>query len=127
MVKFLKIEDIVKKYKVIYADPPWKYGDKLKHHGGGAEDHYPTMETEEIMALPVKDIADEDCILFIWVTFPTLLDGIKVIESWGFEYKTLGFSWIKLNKGDKKPFFGMGHYTKSNCEVCLIGVKGHPR
>ena len=62
----------------------------------------------------------------MWVTFPNLKEGIKTIENWGFKYKTLGFSWIKLNKINKKPCFGIGFYTKSNCEVCLIGIKGKP-
>lgn len=64
--------------------------------------------------------------LFLWVTFPNLQEGLDVIKAWGFKYKTLGFSWIKTNKKNGKPFFGIGYYTKSNCEVCLIGVKGKP-
>lgn len=118
-----------KKYQIIYADPPWRYRDKRKNpktdrprkYGGIG---YPTMAVEEICELPVKNISDDNCILFIWVTFPILEEVFKVIKAWGFEYKTLGFSWIKINKNDGKPFFGIGHYTKSNCEVCLIGLKG---
>ena len=64
--------------------------------------------------------------LFLWCTFPNLKEGLSVIEAWGFDYRTLGFSWVKLNKNNGKPFFGIGYYTKSNCEVCLIGVKGKP-
>lgn len=117
-----------KKYKVIYADPPWSYRDKRKHvrMSGAAAAHYPTMSIEEIKALPVQDIADENCLLFLWVTFPNLKEGLDTMEAWGFTYKTLGFSWIKTNKRNGKPFFGIGWYTKSNCEVCLIGVKGKP-
>lgn len=130
------------KYKVIYADPPWHYNDKRENGqggmGGGAVSHYPLMKTPEICKLPIKDLADEDCLLFIWVTFPTLVDALKVIEAWGFTYKTLGFAWIKtnkrqnLNQGMLLPtdyiddFFGVGFYTKSNCEVCLIATKGKP-
>ena len=119
-----------KKYNVIYADPPWKYGDVHTWYkmGGGVAKHYKTMNLEELNAMSdkIQKIAAADCLLFMWVTFPNLKEGIKTIENWGFKYKTLGFSWIKLNKINKKPCFGIGFYTKSNCEVCLIGIKGKP-
>jgi len=120
----------VEKYKVIYADPPWHYNDKREKHPrlcGGATVHYPVMKVSDITCLPVRDIRDNDSILFLWATFPNLREALQVIEAWGFEYRTLGFSWIKTNKRNGKPFFGIGHYTKSNCEVCLIGVKGSPK
>lgn len=119
----------MKKYNIIYADPPWSYKDKRDKHPrmcGGATSHYNTMSLEQIKALPIKDLAADNCMLFLWVTFPNLQEGLDVIKSWGFKYKTLGFSWIKTNKNNGKPFFGIGYYTKSNCEVCLIGVKGKP-
>lgn len=96
----------------------------VRAHWGGAENHYNCMRLEDIKNLPVKDIVDDNSILFMWVTFPLLKEGIEVMEAWGFKYKTLGFSWIKTNKKNNKPFFGIGYYTKSNCEVCLIGVRG---
>ena len=119
----------MKKYNIIYADPPWSYKDKRDKHPrmcGGATSHYNTMSIEQIKALPIKDLAADNCMLFLWVTFPNLQEGLDVIKAWGFKYKTLGFSWIKTNKNNGKPFFGIGYYTKSNCEVCLIGVKGKP-
>ena len=82
------------------------------------------MSMQEIERLPIKEIADENCALFLWVTFPLLNEQMQLFEKWGFEYKTLGFSWIKLNPKNLKPFFGVGFYTKSNCEVCLLGIKG---
>ena len=90
--------------------------------------HYKTMSIKEIenMSDVINKISAANCLLFIWITFPNLKEGINIIESWGFTYKTLGFSWIKLNKKNKKPFFGIGFYTKSNCEICLIGIKGKP-
>ena len=98
-----------KKYNIIYADPPWAYRDKRTDYkmSGGATKHYNTMETIEIekMGDIIKNIAAEDCMLFIWATFPNLIEALKTIESWGFTYKTLGFSWIKTNKKDGKPFF----------------------
>ena len=117
------------KYNIIYADPPWSYRDKRDKYPrlcGGALKHYATMSIDEIKQLPVAELAEENCMLFLWVTFPNLMEGLDVIKAWGFKYKTLGFSWIKTNKNDGKPFFGIGYYTKSNCEVCLIGVKGKP-
>ena len=119
----------MKKYNIIYADPPWSYKDKRDKHPrmcGGAISHYNTMSIEQIKSLPIKDLAADNCMLFLWVTFPNLQEGLGVIKAWGFTYKTLGFSWIKTNKNNGKPFFGIGYYTKSNCEVCLIGVKGKP-
>ena len=70
---------------------------------------------------------DYDCILFMWATFPNLPDALRVIQEWGFTYKTLGFSWIKTNKKNGKYFFGIGYYTKSNAEICLIATKGKPK
>ena len=118
-----------KKYNIIYADPAWSYRDKRDKHArlcGGATVHYKTMSLEDIKNLPVNDITDTNCMLFLWTTFPNLREGLETINAWGFKYKTLGFSWIKTNKKNGKPFFGIGYYTKSNCECCLIGVKGKP-
>lgn len=117
------------KYSVIYADPPWAYRDKRDTHprmSGGATSHYSTMTLADIKALPVREIASDNAMLFLWATFPNLQEALSVFPAWGFTYKTLGFSWIKTNRSNGKPFFGIGYYTKSNCEVCLIGVRGKP-
>ena len=114
-----------RRYSIIYADPPWSYRDKKTNGYGGAENHYRTMPIAQIKDLPVADIAEENCILFLWATFPNLQEALDVIISWGFKYKTLGFSWLKTYKTGK-PFFGIGHYTRSNNEVCLIATKGRP-
>ena len=109
-----------KKYKVIYADPPWQYKVySKKGEGRSAENHYHTMNIEDIRSLPVGEIADDDCILFLWVTFPCLLEGISVMESWGFTYKTCGFNWVKRNKKSDSFFMGLGFWTRSNSEICL--------
>jgi len=86
--------------------------------------HYPTMTIDEIKAMPVHEIADDNCVLFMWVTFPKLVESLDVIASWGFKYKTLGFSWHKTTKSGGL-FFGVGSYTKSNCEVCLLATRGN--
>lgn len=117
-----------KKYKVIYADPPWHYKVySKKGEGRSAENHYHTMNIEEIRSLPVESIADDDCILFLWVTFPCLLEGISVMESWGFTYKTCGFNWVKRNKKADSFFIGLGFWTRSNSEICILGTKGRPK
>ena len=111
-----------KKYSIIYADPPWQY----QHKGceGAAKSQYALMDITSIGQIPVSRIADKNCVLFLWTTFPQFDKQITLFEKWGFRYKTLGFSWIKTNAKDGKPFFGIGHYSKSNCEVCLMGMKG---
>lgn len=116
-----------KKYKIIYADPPWFYNprkNKNTRFRGGANGHYKLMKVQEICDLKVQNICEDNAVLFLWVLFTKLKQGIMVGESWGFELKTLGFSWTKINRVNKKPFFGVGYYTKSNCEVCLLFTKG---
>jgi site-specific DNA-methyltransferase (adenine-specific) len=117
----------MKKYQIIYADPPWKYNSRANHKTrfrGGACGHYDLMSMEQIKSLPIPELADDNCVLFMWCTFPYLEDQIKLFTHWGFRYRTLGFSWIKTNPKNGKPFFGVGYYAKSNCEVCLMGIKG---
>lgn len=117
----------MKKYNIIYADPPWKYNSRANHKTrfrGGACGHYSLMSMEEIKTLPLQEISAENCVLFMWCTFPYLDEQIKLFKHWGFKYKTLGFSWIKTNPKNGKPFFGVGYYAKSNAEVCLMGIKG---
>ena len=118
----------MKKYSVILADPPWQYKVYSKKGlGRSAESHYPTMNIEDIKALPVADIAEKDCALFLWVTFPCLLEGFEVIRAWGFTYKTVAFVWVKQNKKSDSLFWGMGYWTRSNVELCILATKGSPK
>lgn len=114
-----------KTYDIIYADPPWSYRNKKSN--GAANNHYPTMSLKDICELPVSKIASEDCVLFMWATYPALQEALKVIEAWGFTYKTIGFQWVKLNKSGEGYFFGLGNWTRANSEACLIAVKGKPK
>lgn len=98
-----------------------------KGQGRSAENHYPTMTTDDICALPVADIAAKDCILFLWVTFPCLPQGLQTIKKWGFEYKTLGFCWVKRNRKTPSWFWGLGFWTRANPELCIIATKGSPK
>lgn len=112
------------KYQIIYADPPWEYkqsGSKTNSRGM-AKQYYNTMSTADICALPVRNIATDNAILLIWATFPNITEAIKVIESWGFIYKTAAFVWIKTNKKSNTLFWGMGAYTRANAEVCLLAI-----
>ena len=116
-----------KKYNIIYADPPWSY--KVWTAKGGhksASAHYQTMNIEDIKNLPIQDISDKDCVLFIWVTMPNLIEGIETIKSWGFTYKTCGFTWLKTYKNGN-PVCGLGYWTRSNAELCLLATKGKPK
>lgn len=117
------------RFQVIYADPPWAYQVySKKGQGRSAENHYHTMGKEDIYALDVAGIAAEDCVLFLWVTFPCLLEGLEAIRRWGFTYKTLGFCWVKrCRKQTDKWFWGLGFWTRANPELCLIASKGHPK
>ena len=72
-------------------------------------------------------MADKNCVLFLWCTFPKLPEALKLIEAWGFTFKTVGFVWIKQNKSGKGYFLGLGWWTRSNAEICLIAVKGKPK
>ena len=118
----------MKKYQIIYADPPWNYKVYSKKGlGRSAESHYPTMSIEDICALPVGNLADKDCALFLWVTIPCLLEGLSVLKAWGFTYKTVGFVWVKQNRKADSLFWGMGYWTRSNVELCILATKGHPK
>lgn len=117
-----------RKYEVIYADPPWWYNLRLNGntrfgHGAG---YYPLMKTPDICALPVRDLAADRAVLFLWATCPLLPDAFEVIKAWGFRYSTVAFTWVKMNRQSRSPFFGTGFCTKSNAELCLLAWKGRP-
>lgn len=95
-----------------------------------AERHYPTMSLDQIKALPVAEWAAPDCALFLWAADPLLPAALQVIQAWGFEYKTVGFYWCKLNQRAKHMsdyFIGLGYWTRANPEQCLLATRGKPR
>lgn len=124
-----------KKYRVIYADPPWTFKTySKKGTGRSPEAHYDCMSIAEICRIPIREWATNDALLFLWVTDPLLPRAMEVIEAWGFTYKTVGFYWIKLNKSapaghlSEKDFFtGLGFWTRANPEMCLLATRGHPK
>lgn len=110
------IEQPKGKYRIIYADPPWQYADKRDGNTTGAEDHYKTMSITELCELPIKDITEDNAVLFLWVTSPLLEDSFSIIKAWDFQYKT-SFIWDKVKHN-------MGHYNSVRHELLLIATKG---
>lgn len=116
-------------YSIILADPPWQYKVWSKAGmGRSAEHHYPTMTKADIQRLDVASVAANDAVLFLWVTWPCLQEGIELISQWGFTYKTCGFLWAKRNKVARFSWFwGMGYWTRANTEPCLLATRGNPK
>lgn len=112
-------------YDIILADPPWNHETwSDKGQGRSAERHYDTMDLDTIRALPVADLAAKNCALFLWAIWPRIFDAQRVIEAWGFTYRTLAWEWLKLNPSGIGLKMGMGHYTRANPEPCLLAVRG---
>lgn len=115
------------KYNIIYIDPPWSYKDKANSGERGVEYKYSTMSDEQLLSLPIKEIAADNSVMFMWATFPRLEFAMDAMKAWGFEYKTVGFLWCKKNKKADSWFWGMGNWTRANAEICLMGVRGKPK
>ena len=116
-----------KKYQIIYADPPWSYRDKASAGNRGASFKYDVQDHKWICNLPVENISDDNCVLFLWITMPQLPNVFEVIKEWGFVYKTCAFTWVKRNKLQPSWFMGMGNWTRANSELCLLATKGKPK
>jgi N6-adenosine-specific RNA methylase IME4 len=131
-------------YGAILADPPWRFrtwnkreavqkiGSKTTYLSSAT--HYNTVPIEDIRALPVGALAATDCSLFLWVTWPNLLDALSVIEAWGFAFKTCAFCWTKAHAGQLEMFeqsipdqMGLGYWTRANTEPCLLATRGKPK
>ena len=115
------------KYQIILADPPWQYNDPKGNDPAMGGITYPTMSLDDIKMLPVSELAEDDCSLFLWVTMPMLKEGLEVIVAWGFRYITCAFTWVKLNPSGEGIYSGLGHWTNGNAELCLFSKKGHPK
>lgn len=115
-------------YGAIYVDPPWKFINfSEKGELKNATAHYDCMTIDQIKALPVGQLAKKDCALFLWVTDPLLKEGLEVMEAWGFEYRTVAFTWAKETKTGKPWHMGCGYWTRGNPEMCLLGINGTPK
>ncbi len=115
------------KFQIIYADPPWSYRDKALAGNRGACCKYPVQSEQWLQQLPVADLAADDCALFLWVTMPKLDELFPLLKAWGFDYKTVAFTWVKRNKKSPSWFWGMGRWTRANAELCVLATKGHPK
>jgi site-specific DNA-methyltransferase (adenine-specific) len=116
----------MKKYKIIYADPPWSYNDKMSGHSFSLDHEYITQSKNWIAELPVGGVADKDSVLFMWVVSPLLPEALEVMKAWGFKYITVAFVWSKHTK-NKKKVSNLGRWTMGNVEICLLGRKGKPQ
>lgn len=139
------------KYNIILADPPWSYRDKASSGKRGASHKYPCMDLSDLMQLPVKSIAADDCVLFMWHVPVMPVEALKLVEAWGFQFKTMkAFTWVKLYQrflqtvkaqlkvnelddlSDEQLLsiltliskMGMGNHTRGNTEDCLLAVRG---
>lgn len=129
------LEGLQQRYGVVLADPPWRFRTwSKKGEGRSAARHYGTVGIKALCKLPVTNVTLPDAVLFMWVTWPTLRDAFRLIEAWGFEYKTCGFSWMKADARQIELFdaeieadMKMGYWTRSNSEVCLLATKGKPK
>lgn len=120
-------------YGAILCDPPWSFKTwSEKGEDRSAEQHYSTMNVRHIGRLPVESLAARDCVMFMWATWPTINQAMWLIDAWGFTYKTCAFDWMKadpyrLFADDATPQVGMGYWTRSNTEPCLLATRGKPK
>jgi len=142
-------------YEVILCDPPWEYRDKGNAGKRGASHKYGVLNKAKLKQLDVQSLAAPNCTMFMWVTLPHMTTGLEVMKAWGFKYKTGAFVWIKTPRGDKRAYkiplvellkamaepkkvvklglewlslhWGLGHYTRSNAEIVLLGTRGKPK
>ena len=117
-----------KRYNIIYADPAWTFKTySEKGQKRSATRYYNTLSIDDICKLPIPDISDDDCTLFLWAIDSMLPEAFRVIEEWGFTYKTVGFTWVKQNIKSDGYFTGMGYWSRCNPEQCLLATKGKPQ
>lgn len=118
-------------FGLIAADPPWRY-ETYSDKGRDRSPDYELMTLADIKALPVASLAAPDCVLLLWCINPMLPQGFEVLPAWGFTFKTLGFCWAKTTKRTSaswapKYHVGLGHWSRSNVEICLLGTRGKPK
>jgi N6-adenosine-specific RNA methylase IME4 len=119
-----------KRFRVIYPDPPWPFATwgGLSGQGRSVENHYGTSGLDQIAKLPVAALAADDCVLPMWCTWPHVSIGthVEIMRAWGFRPCTAAFVWVKQTADGGGLWTGMGYFSRSNTEVCLLGIKGSP-
>jgi N6-adenosine-specific RNA methylase IME4 len=131
-VEMIELPTIEGGWPCLLVDPPWEFKEKP---GRNTRKHYPVMGFDEIINMPVRDIAAKNCHLFLWSTGPHLIQAIQVIYRWGFKYSGMGFVWVKMRKGSTDRLFysmddlhvGLGLTTRHNAEYCLLSRRGAPK
>ena len=125
-------------FGLVYCDPPWhfqRYSEEFSEAsvGRAPQDHYDTMSLDDLKALPVMDLCAPVAVCVLWATAPHLRMAFELMDAWGFEYKTLAFSWLKADVSTLDLFplpidadMGMGYWTRANGEVALLGTRGSP-
>jgi N6-adenosine-specific RNA methylase IME4 len=113
----------MKRYNIIYADPPWEYRNPRVQLNSGASAHYTTLPTHILKTLKVSNLALEQSVLFMWATAPIMKEALDVMQAWGYTYKTIAFTWIKETKEGCLFKSGPGYYTRSGSEFCLLGTR----
>lgn len=136
-----------RRYSVLLADPAWQYKDKNANGERGASFKYDTLKPNEIISLPMQNVMADDCAVFLWTTAPMLHDAVHALKMWGAPFRTVAFTWVKTIKninhehamqgvgvdpwawlnGNGVTSFGLGHWTRSSTELCLLGVRGRPK
>lgn len=114
-----------RKYQIVYADPPWSYGDKMRGHSFSLDHEYHTQSQNWIEQLPVKDIVEDHAVLFLWAVSPQIPEALACMKAWGFKFKTVAFCWVKETKNGK-VVSNLGRWTMGGMELCLLGVRGTP-
>lgn len=134
-------------YKIVYADPPWTFATRsAKGKGKSPEQHYSCLSLQDIKSLPIENRCASECVLLLWTTGPHLQQAFEVIDAWGFEYKTIGFVWVKRTRAwnllrwikaiagsaltspmPKMWHWGCGYWTRANAEICLLATRGAPK
>ena len=129
----------MKKYGAVLIDPPWHFKAwavykplKSGGHSRAVERYYKTMPENDIAAIPIADMAAENCALFCWACWPSFPEALRCIERWAFTYKTMGFVWVKgaglpLFPEDVKDQMGLGYWTRANTEPCILATRGDPK
>lgn len=129
-------------YGALLADPPWHFqvwkgafsASSVSGPRSARAPEYDTMKEAELSSLALGDLAAENCVLFLWVVWPTLEQSLRLISEWGFKYKTCAFAWIKGDatqveffQEETKATMGLGYWTRANSEVCLLATRGSPK
>lgn len=114
-------------FRVILADPPWAFENYSENgEAKNPNQHYACQDLEWIKALPVRVLGADDCVLFVWCTWPLMPHWNSVIDAWGFQYAGLAWEWVKFNQQTQKFAFGPGYGTRKNVEPCLLATRGNP-